>query len=372
MRTPTAVALAVLVSAVVFAESVSPRDAAVLLYDEERYAEARTAIEALDASGAADGALLYRLFFCRRVAGDESAQDALDRARKALEKENAAPKTLETPFYLANTYANLGRAAEAKDVAAAATARIDSGSWKAPKTGIGLFQLAKLYQDQGRESDAVRTYRLALDRLETKDGRYAGNVLWALRYTGNVAFAHADFQASAKAFSKVTALPHAVAADWVALASSQARLGEWTNASSAWHEVVKLDPAGGDDANYSSQLARAAAGMPKLPTGPPDGTAFGAMTQADLETFLRAQLEAARAVQSRAAAAMKPEKAGGPPQKLDATLRASLQAELDATRVLFVAAGLEYALRGFPIRETAFHDGYAVLIFHDSEWRLPD
>ena len=46
-------------------------------------------------------------------------------------------------------------------------------------------------------------------------------------------------------------------------------------------------------------------------------------------------------------------------------------ARLTATWALFVAAGLEYALRGYGIRETAFREGYAVLIFQDRAWELP-
>jgi hypothetical protein len=56
---------------------------------------------------------------------------------------------------------------------------------------------------------------------------------------------------------------------------------------------------------------------------------------------------------------------------MDAKLRSELTDTLSKTRRVFVAAGLEYSVRHFPIRETAFREGYAVLIFQDSEWTLP-
>ena len=63
---------------------------AVEMYDEERYAEAREALEALDSAGKADGPLLYRLSFCLGLGDDRGAHDAtLARAIAALEKETA-------------------------------------------------------------------------------------------------------------------------------------------------------------------------------------------------------------------------------------------------------------------------------------------
>ena len=48
-----------------------------------------------------------------------------------------------------------------------------------------------------------------------------------------------------------------------------------------------------------------------------------------------------------------------------------LQDGIDEARPVFLGAALEYVLRGFPIRETAFFGGYAPLIFHSDKWRLP-
>jgi hypothetical protein len=53
-------------------------------------------------------------------------------------------------------------------------------------------------------------------------------------------------------------------------------------------------------------------------------------------------------------------------------LRAEIEGTIRAVRPLFVGAALEYCLRGFPIRETAFREGYAVLIFQDAVWGWPE
>jgi len=357
------------------AEAHAPSaDDAVALYDRGNYAEARQALLALDAKGALDGPLLYRLFYCARVAGDEpAAQAALDRARKTLEKANENPAALEIPFYLANTYANIGREADAAILCASATGRVESGAWKAPTTGIGLFQLAKLYQDQGRADKAVPLYEKAIAQFDGTEGRYENNTRWALRYIGDDAASRADFAAAERAYTRLTALAGAPARDWNALAVARARTGNWSGASEAWSTAVKLDQANSDDPRYSARLAEAAALLAPLPQGPPQGTAFKAMSQSDLETFLKAETDAARDVHRRAAEAMKVDKDGVPQRALDAKERAAFQGELTKVRALFVAAGLEYAVRRLPIRETAFHDGYAVLIFQNSEWTLaPD
>jgi len=195
------------------AEAHAPSaDDAVALYDRGNYAEARQALLALDAKGALDGPLLYRLFYCARVAGDEpAAQAALDRARKTLEKANENPAALEIPFYLANTYANIGREADAHKIAASATGRVESGAWKAPTTGIGLFQLAKLYQDQGRADKAVPLYEKAIAQFDGTEGRYENNTRWALRYIGDDAASRADFAAAERAYTRLTALAGAPA-----------------------------------------------------------------------------------------------------------------------------------------------------------------
>ena len=69
------------------AATAPPSDAAeaVRLYDAGRYADARVRLEAIEKVRALSGPLLYRLYFCRRVTGDDAAaKDALERALVAL------------------------------------------------------------------------------------------------------------------------------------------------------------------------------------------------------------------------------------------------------------------------------------------------
>jgi hypothetical protein len=96
------------------------------------------------------------------------------------------------------------------------------------------------------------------------------------------------------------------------------------------------------------------------------------MDENGLKAVLKTQSEAAMAARARAATAMGPEKDGAPTHRLDPKLRAEIARTLRETRGQFVAAGLEYAIRRYGIRETAFREGYAVLIFQDRAWELPE
>jgi hypothetical protein len=193
-----------------------------------------------------------------------------------------------------------------------------------------------------------------------------------LRYIGNTAFARSDYAASETAFARLTAGGGAEATDWDALASARVRLGKYALAAEAWRGSVKTDPANADDSRYSGRLAEAAALLTPLPTGPEAGTAFASMSQTDLESFIKARSQAAIATQSQASKAMEADAQGTPTKALEPKLRAELSASLRGTRQQFVAAALEYALRHFGIRETAFREGYAVLIFQERAWELPE
>jgi hypothetical protein len=95
------------------------------------------------------------------------------------------------------------------------------------------------------------------------------------------------------------------------------------------------------------------------------------MSQSDLEAFLKTCLESAKSAQTHAGDLMRPESQGKPVRPLDPKTRTELAQSLLATRRQLLAAGLEYAVRHYGIRETAFRDGYAILIFQDRAWELP-
>jgi len=217
----------------------------------------------------------------------------------------------------------------------------------------------------------VAYYKRAIAVLDTAGGRYAGNARWALRYVGTVAAARDDYAGAESAYEKLGALGGAEVSDWGSLATARARLGKFLPAAEAWTRAVKLDPANADDARYSAKLAETAATLAPLPASAPGGAAFRAMGRADLEAALLDRAEVARSVQARASEAMNAKLVGGPAFPLPAELRASLDRELRTAHGQFVAAGLEYAMRGLPIRETAFREGYAVRIFQNDDWELP-
>ncbi len=48
----------------------------------------------------------------------------------------------------------------------------------------------------------------------------------------------------------------------------------------------------------------------------------------------------------------------------------ALERQILEARKLFLAAALEFVLRGYPLREKAFSAGYAGLILREGAWRL--
>ncbi len=335
-------------------------DQAIELYDSGSYAEARELLEQLDAEGALDGALLYRLSYCRRVAGDAAGeQDALTRAIAALEKEHAAARDLETPFYLGNAYRNARRLADARTVAAGATTRVESGELPAPEHPMDMFRLAKLYADQGKEQPAIEWYRKSIEGLEGTDGGYPANVAWARRYIAQAAWSRADFAAAAEQLEALAGAADATVDDLDRLAGARARLGQWSAAVAAWQRAEKADPADANRARYCWRLAAMAEKLPALPERAPSGKPWGSLSKEELETLMAEQ------------AGLVKDAVGSVTSGAAGVDRDALQGKIDAAKPVFVRAGVEYAVRRYPIRETAFLGGYAPLIFHETRWQLP-
>jgi tetratricopeptide (TPR) repeat protein len=429
------------------------RARALALYDQGQYAEALPLLEELDAGGGADGTLLYRLYFCLRQTGDPRSREALQRARSALEEEVGSATSLETPFYLANTYRNMGRVSDASQVARSATERVENGELPAPATGMEMFRLGKLYADQSREEPASEWYRSAVRSLSDGSGTEAAKpyIDWAARYLADRAWERDDFETAAVYLDTITSSGNATYPDLDRLASAACRAGRYGEAERAWQRAVRANPPDPNRPRYCAKLAALAEGLETLPESAPDGRSWSEPSKGDLEGWLLERATVARSstlqalgwdvldgdplkslmksqrgpvrralkggrswselsAEERESLALEPagiiaeilhSRAGadGLPEKeaeiealskdlarillaaisdgrkstgfVDAE-RARLAEDLHAAQEVFVRAGLEYALRGHSIREVAFFNGYAPLIFHANRWKLPD
>ena len=273
------------------------RTRALELYDQGLYAQALPLLEELDGDGGADGTLLYRLYFCLRQTGDPRSREALQRARAALEKEVDDASSLEAPFYLANTYRNLGRVSDAAQIARNATDRVEAGEIPPPATGMEMFRLGKLYADQDREEPASEWYQGAVRTLSGDNGNMAAKpyIDWAARYLADRAWGRKDYATTATYMERITAGGEASYEDLDRLAAANCRAGHYADAKTAWQRAERSNPADANRPRYAWRLAALAEGMQTLPEATPDGRGWSEPSKEELEAFL---LDNARIVRS--------------------------------------------------------------------------
>lgn len=336
---------------------------AIARYDEGRYAEARAALGGIVAAGRGGGSLRYRYAFTLRDAGDrEGEARETDRAIEELEREVESSPSLEAWFYLATAERNRGRSADARRVAVRATSDLDAGRCEAPLGGLDRFRVARLYEDQGRDDVAARWHREALSAWGGNPATPPAYERWSRRFVADDALARADFAEAETQYAWLAAGGAASAGEWARLAVARARLRRWDGAAAAWREVEKKDPSNADDARYAARLAaQAAARTVPLPEADTTGRDWRNLRRDELEAVMTAHVRAARDAIARAAAEPPPT-----PEE-----RAKLAASAEEAHVFFLAAALEYSVRGFPIRETAFVGGYAPLVFNPDQWEVP-
>jgi len=142
---------------------------------------------------------------------------------------------------------------------------------------------------------------------------------------------------------------------------ARARLGKYDEAIQAWDEVRVLDPARADRAQYCSALCKLAVRVGELPPNAPSGKPWIETDREELEAVMKDQAAAWKAVHAEAEQL----------ELIDKPIRRGLRARLDATRAAFVPAALEFALRGYGIRQTAFFGGYAPMILRENAYRPP-
>ena len=331
---------------------------AVELYDAARYAEARQELERLPREQL-DGSALYRLYYCQNLAHAEEAGTTLASAIERLGQEHRAGASLASSFYLVNAYANAGKAADARQVAAEATSRIEAEPRREPTDAVDRFRLGKLYADQQRATEAERWYAAAVPGLEQSGS--AAYLLWASRYLAEALFAREEYTDAEPYLARLASTDKPAIEDVGRLAVCRARIGMYVEAGKAWRRMVLLDPENGDEARYAALIAEAAARVPSFSEAAPDGRLWTQLTPSELGQILTEQTAEVTAVREAA-------RNWG---ELDEAAQVALHERLARARGAFLGAALEYTLQGQSIREAAFSGGYAPLIFQDNEWDLP-
>jgi tetratricopeptide (TPR) repeat protein len=365
------------------------RELALKLYGEGRYEEALPLLQALDEAGEADGALLYRLYFCQRHVKNPAARKTQERARLQLEKDAADSTDLEAPFYLANAYRNIGRLTDMRRTATAATTRVERGELPEPATGVEMFRLGKLYADLDNEEQAAEWYAAALEALSDKTTDSAPPyAVWAARYLAERAQAAGETENAAKYLALLPMTGNEALPDLDKLAVASFRAGLYEKAKEAWLKAERLDPTDANRYRYCRSLAAQAEELGELPATAPDGRSWGELSKDELQTHMTEQVEAVREVVASArtsvelilglsASAYEALEGSSLPDKLHEQLGnvryylvESLQADMDSFRPSFIAAASEFSLKRYGIRETAFFGGFAPIIFKSDQWKV--
>jgi tetratricopeptide (TPR) repeat protein len=369
------------------AESGEKKALALELYDKGRYNEALPLLEELDGEGLADGPLLYRLYYCQRRVKSPDARKTQERARLQLEGEVSDSADLEAPFYLANVYRNLGRLTDMRNVAIETTGRVERGDLPQPDSGVGMFRLGKLYADQQREDRAVEWYSKAVERLKGGGGSplppYAA---WAARYLAERAYDRKEFGEAAAYYSLLPSEEAVSLQELEKMAIAGIRAGLYGQAAEAWRRAERLDPSRADRSRYCAELSAAAEQLGGLPDLSPDGRPWSQLSQDDLQTILSQRAETIRDAMAEAdridmlmrdltASATESYGRTATVKKLENSFETvwgkmipDEQARIDEARAVFVAASLEFAIKRYGLRETAFFGGFAALIFGNEEW----
>ena len=338
-------------------ETPAPRRQAVELFESGDYAAALPLLEQAVAD-APDGPTLYRLYFAQARTRASGALDTMGRARDRLEAELEGSRGVQVPYFLAELYRASGKLSDAKRVAEQAASGIDGGTLPPPSSSADAYRLGKLYESLERMDDAANWFRKAVELAG--DGPITPAVRGASRFLAERAFDAGDDAAAAKYYARLTE-GDVTAEDLSRLAQLNIRRGEYLPAAAAWYKIVRLDPANGDQARYAAQLATQAEERKPLPATDPEGRPWAETPPGDLERLMLETVSEAQGLLDQAARL-----------ELNKARDWETQLKVWEIRNTFLAAALEFTMRGYPIRETAFQAGYAPMIFHSRRWRVED
>jgi len=334
---------------------------AIRLYDAGRYAESKPLLAQVVATGNADGATHYRLYFCQRSTNDPAQRQTLEQARTLLEKEVAGAQGFESAFYLSNTYSNLGLTEEVSRNATEVTGRFEVGALEAPTSAVEQFRLGKLYADLNKDRSASPWFEKCVDGFAASAvPAHRPYLEWAARWLGNRAIDEERFEAAAKQLTHLSDGPNATLEEIDKLGLASLMIGDYRAATKAWQRAIRINPGNADRYRYGSGLAELCRQTEEIPISPDGERGWNELSGEELEQILSRQAERVREIKAEAEGI----------ERLTRAQRLSFDAELDEARPLFAGAALESMRRGINLREAAFFGGYAPLIFRVREWRV--
>jgi tetratricopeptide (TPR) repeat protein len=347
----------------------------IAAYDAGLYPEALTLFEAVDAEGAADGLVLYRMAYCySAVQRDRTrSQQTYERALSALEGRVAtATARLEEHFYLVNALLNLGRPEEAKVAAARATEAVESCAVAVGPDGTSAFRVGKLYGDSGNTERQAAWYRRALAQFDSEPSPPPAYIERAVTALASFALEGGDWDDAAARLERLHGLYPDNSSTLLRLYVAQALSGDFDGASESLRKAREAGGARSEDIVYLEGMLKKTrrimgAGHP-ISVTEPDGRTYPSLSRAELEERIRAAITDGRELIGA------PAEEGSYVIELRGKQKRELKvpgpellARIDTAQARLLMLSFEIVRRDLSMRETAFAAGAAPLILHD--WR---
>lgn len=341
-------------------------------YLQTKYEAALPDLEKARDAGVASGMTLYMLGYCYDTVRHDAdaSKRSYDASKDALEKEiRSKDPSLESYFYLANLHMLRKDIDAGRKVASEGVAAIEAKTLKVPKDGTSQFRAGKLYQDAGKNDQAVEYHRRALAAFAKMDSPPPEYQKRATETVARADLGRGDPQKTSDLWEKLlSSNPATPEGDW-SLGLASLRAGRYAVARDAFERARKLEGDRGEDAFYSSGIAArgleaVSAGL-KIPAKDADGKLISSLSNDEIDTRIHDYAKKASEILAR------PLKTGEYTVVANKKGRKIIQPLDKDTKQLgdihryFVALVSEVVLRQLPLQTKAFQDGYASLVLQN-------